>query len=143
MTDLTLEKARQIIATALAKGREMELKPLTIAVLDAGGQLKALEREDGTSTLRAKIAQGKANGSLAVGAGTRTLFKRAQEQPYFVDALNGLADGNLVPVPGGVLIRDGNGKAVGAIGVTGDSSDNDEVCAVVGVEAAGFTADVG
>ena len=143
MTDLSLEKARLIISTALAKGRELDLKPLTIAILDAGGQLKALEREDGTSTLRAKIAQGKANGSLAVGAGTRTLFKRAQEQPYFVDALNGLADGNLVPVPGGVLIRDGSGDAVGAIGVTGDSSDNDEICAVAGVEAAGFTADVG
>ncbi len=143
MTDLTLENARLIISTALAKGREMNLNPLTVAILDAGGQLKALEREDGTSTLRAKIAQGKANGSLAVGAGTRTLFKRAQEQPYFVDALNGLADGNLVPVPGGVLIRDENGKPVGAAGVTGDSSDNDEVCAVAGIEAAGFKADVG
>ncbi len=143
MTELTLNQARLIISTALAKGREMELKPLTIAVLDAGGQLKAFEREDGTSTLRAKIAQGKANGALAVGAGTRTLFKRAQEQPYFVDALNGLADGNLVPVPGGVLIRDGNGKAIGAVGVTGDTSDNDEVCAVAGVEAADLKADVG
>ncbi len=143
MTDLTLEKARLIISTALAKGRELELKPLTVAILDAGGQLKALEREDGTSTLRAKIAQGKANASLAVGAGSRTLFKRAQEQPYFVDALNGLADGNIVPVPGGVLIRDGDGKPVGAVGITGDTSDNDEICAIAGVEAAGFTADVG
>lgn len=143
MTDLTLENARLIISTALAKGREMNLNPLTVAILDAGGQLKALEREDGTSTLRAKIAQGKANGSLAVGAGTRTLFKRAQEQPYFVDALNGLAAGNLVPVPGGVLIRDETGKPVGAVGVTGDSSDNDEICAVAGIEAAGFKADVG
>ena len=143
MTDLTLETARLIITTALAKGREMGLNPLTVAVLDAGGQLKALEREDGTSNLRAKIAQGKANGALAVGAGTRTLFKRAQEQPYFVDALNGLADGNIVPVPGGVLIRDADGKPLGAVGVTGDSSDNDEVCAVAGIETAGFTADVG
>lgn len=143
MTDLTLENARLIISTALAKGREMNLNPLTIAILDAGGQLKALEREDGTSTLRAKIAEGKANGALAVGAGTRTLFKRAQEQPYFVDALNGLAGGNLVPVPGGVLIRDESGKPVGAVGVTGDSSDNDEVCAVAGIEAAGFKPDVG
>ncbi|TQV81619.1 GlcG/HbpS family heme-binding protein [Denitrobaculum tricleocarpae] len=143
MTDLTLEKARVIISTALSRGREMELNPLTVAILDAGGQLKALEREDGTSTLRTKIAQGKANGALAVGAGTRTLFKRAQEQPYFVDALNGLADGNIVPVPGGVLIRDSDGKPVGAVGVTGDSSDNDEICAVAGIEAAGFKADVG
>lgn len=143
MTDLTLEKARLIISTALAKGRELDLKPLAVAVLDSGGQLKAFEREDGTSTLRAKIAQGKANASLAVGAGSRTLFKRAQEQPYFVNALNGLADGNLVPVPGGVLIRNETGQAVGAIGVTGDTSDNDETCAVAGVEAAGFTADVG
>lgn len=143
MTDLTLETARLIITTALAKGREMGLNPLTVAVLDAGGQLKALEREDGTSNLRAKIAQGKANGALAVGAGTRMLFKRAQEQPYFVDALNGLADGNIVPVPGGVLIRDTDGKPLGAVGVTGDSSDNDEVCAVAGIETAGFKADVG
>ena len=140
---ITIEAARQIIAAALAKGREMGLNPLSIAVLDAGGHLKAFEREDGASNLRFKVAFGKANGALAMGIGSRALFKRAQEQPYFVGALNGLTDGNLVPVPGGVLVKDKAGAVVGAVGVTGDTSDNDEVCAVAGIEAAGLGAETG
>ena len=139
---LTLEHAQTIVTTALAKGRQLELKPLTVAVLDAGGHLKALAREDGASNLRPGIAQGKANGAIAMGLGSRALFKRAQEQPYFVQAMNGLAGGSLVPVPGGVLIRDGE-AIVGAVGITGDTSDNDETCAVAGIEAAGFAADTG
>ena len=139
---LTLEDAKSMAEAALAKGREMELQPLCVVVLDAGGHMKTLLREDGTSTLRPQIATGKAHGAIAVGLGSRALYKRAQEQPYFVHALNGLADGSLVPVPGGVLIKR-DGVILGAVGVTGDNSDNDEVCAVAGIQSAGFDADTG
>jgi uncharacterized protein GlcG (DUF336 family) len=139
---ISLDTAQKIIDVALARGRELNLKPLTVAVLDAGGHLKALAREDGTSTLRPGIAQGKATGAIALGIGSRAIFARAQEQPYFVQAMNGLTNGTLVPVPGGVLIKDG-GEIIGAVGVTGDTSDNDEICAVAGIEAAGLTAEAG
>lgn len=139
---LSLDVAQAIVATALAKGRELGLKPLTVAVLDAGGHLKALAREDATSTLRPDIAQGKARGAIALGLGSRAIFNRAREQPYFIQSINALANGSLVPVPGGVLIRS-DGSIIGAVGVTGDSSDNDEICAVAAIEAAGFTADPG
>lgn len=139
---LSLDQAQTIINAALNKGRELDLKPLTVAVLDAGGHIKALLRQDGTSTLRPKIAHGKAHGAIALGLGSRTIFNRAQEQPYFVSAINNLADGALVPVPGGVLIKE-NGTIIGAVGITGDNSDNDETCAIAGIEAAGFTADPG
>jgi uncharacterized protein GlcG (DUF336 family) len=140
---LTLEQARKIIAAALDKGVTMKLKPLTVAVLDAGGALIALERSDGTSRMRPDIAIGKANGAIALGMGSRSIFKRAQEQPYFVQAMNSLAGGALVPVPGGVLIRSETGDIVGAVGITGDNSDNDEACAVAAIEAIGFSADTG
>jgi uncharacterized protein GlcG (DUF336 family) len=140
---LTLDNARTIVSTALAKGAEMGLKPLTVAVLDAGGALVALERSDGASRMRPEIAMGKANGAIALGMGSRAIFKRAQEQPYFVQSMNALARGVLVPVPGGVLIRDKAGAIVGAVGITGDTSDNDEACAIAGIEAAGFAADGG
>jgi uncharacterized protein GlcG (DUF336 family) len=139
---LTLELAFELIAAAREKSREMNLKPLTLAVLDEGGHLKALAREDGTSTLRAEIAQGKARGAIAMGLGSRALFRRAQEQPYFIQAMNNLADGSLVPVPGGVLIRK-DGEIIGALGITGDSSDNDEACAIHAIERVGLTADAG
>lgn len=139
---LTLAIAQQILSTALAKGRELQLKPLTVAVLDAGGHLKALAREDGTSTLRPDIAMGKASGAIALGIGSRAIFRRAQEQAFFIQSVNALAGGALVPVPGGVLIRD-KGDIIGAVGITGDSSDMDEICAVTAIEAAGFTADTG
>ena len=140
---ITLAQANAIIEVALAKAAEMKLKPLTVAVLDAGGHLKALARQDDTSTLRPEVAQGKARGAISLGLGSRAIFKRAQEQPFFVQAINGLAGGSLVPVPGGVLVRDAAGAIVGAVGITGDSSDNDEACAVAAIEAAGFTADPG
>lgn len=139
---LTLEVAQSIISTAIAKGHELGLNPLTVAVLDAGGHVKALAREDNTSTLRPDIATGKAHGAIALGLGSRTIFNRAKEQPYFIQAMNGLANGSLVPVPGGVLIRE-SGEIIGAVGITGDSSDNDEACAITAIEAAGFTADPG
>jgi uncharacterized protein GlcG (DUF336 family) len=140
---LTLDQARTLVSTALAKGTEMGLKPLTVAVLDAGGALVVLERSDGSSRMRPDIAMGKANGAIALGMGSRAIFKRAQEQPYFIQSLNALAKGVLLPVPGGVLIRDKAGAIVGAVGITGDTSDNDEACAVAGIEAIGLVADGG
>lgn len=142
MTTLTLDTARTIIAAALAKGAELKLKPLTVAVLDAGGALVALERQDGASRMRPDIAIGKANGAVQMGMGSRALWKRAEEQPYFIQSMNALAGGSLVPVPGGVLIRQ-DGAILGAVGITGDTSDNDETAAVTGIEAAGLTADKG
>ena len=143
MADLTLDVARKILDTALAKGVEKKLKPLVVAVLDARGCVKASAAQDGTSLLRGEIAHGKAYGALAMGMGSRALFQRAQEQAYFVSAVNTLAQGRMVPVPGGVLILDDNGALLGAVGVSGDTSDNDEICAVAGIEAAGLKANAG
>lgn len=142
MTALTLDAARTIIQAALAKGRELDLKPLSVAVLDAGGHLKAFEREDGASLLRPQVAHGKAYGALSLGMGSRAIMNRAESQAYFIGAVNTLAGGALVPVPGGVLIRSG-GEIVGAVGITGDTSDNDETAAIAGIEAAGMEADAG
>ncbi len=137
MSDLTLDIARKILDAALAKAVEKKLKPLVITVLDVRGAVKVTAAQDGTSLMRAEIAHGKAYGALALGMGSRALFQRAQEQPYFVSAVNTMAKGQLVPVPGGVLIQDGT-KLLGAVGVSGDTSDNDEICAIAGIEAAGL-----
>ena len=137
MAELTLDVARKILDAALAKGVEKKLKPLVITILDARGCVKVTAAQDGTSLMRAEIAHGKAYGALALGMGSRALFQRAQEQAYFVSAVNTLAQGRLVPVPGGVLIQ-GDGGLLGAVGVSGDTSDNDEACAVAGIEAAGL-----
>ncbi|WP_062227974.1 GlcG/HbpS family heme-binding protein [Aureimonas frigidaquae] len=139
---LNLDTARTIISAALAKASDAGFKPLTVAVLDAGGALVALERQDGSSRMRPDIAIGKANGAIALGMGSRAIFKRAEEQPYFIQSMNALAGGKLVPVPGGVLIRQ-DGAIVGAVGITGDTSDNDEIAAKAGIEAAGLTPDAG
>ena len=139
---LNLDTARTIISAALAKASDAGFKPLTVAVLDAGGSLVALERQDGSSRMRPDIAIGKANGAIALGMGSRAIFKRAEEQPYFIQSMNALAGGKLVPVPGGVLIRQ-DGAIVGAVGITGDTSDNDEIAAKAGIEAAGLTPDAG
>ena len=139
---MNLELANALITSALEYRREHNMKPLTIAVIDAGGHLVALQREDGTSNLRPEIAQGKAKGAVAMGLGSRALFTRAQEQPFFIDAMNALNRGQLVPVPGGVLIyRDET--LIGAVGITGDSSDNDEACAVSALRVHGLTAGTG
>lgn len=143
MTDLTLDTARTILDASLAKAAEMKLKPMAMVILDARGCLKAAVVQDGTSLLRSEVAHGKAYGALALGMGSRAIFKRANEQPYFVDAINTMARGALVPVPGGVLIKDKAGKLVGAIGLSGDTSDNDETCAVAAIESTGLSADVG
>ena len=110
MSILTLAKSRRIVSTALKKAQELGLtKPMSVAVLDARGTVKAFESQDGSSTLRFKIAFGKANGALALGIGSRAIFERAQQQPFFVQAVNALAQGDLVPVPGGVLVKDRKG----------------------------------
>ena len=142
MAELTLDVARTILDAALAKAGALKLKPLVIAILDARGALKLTAAQDGTSLMRAEIAHGKAYGALAMGLGSRALFQRAQEQPYFIDAVNTIAKGALVPVPGGVLIMDGT-TLLGAVGISGDTSDNDEACAVAGIQAAVLTANAG
>src|ERR1700755_3266240 len=143
MTELTLDVARKILDAALAKAVEKKFKPLVITILDVRGAVKVTAAQDGTSLMRAEIAQGKAWGALAMGMGSRALFQRAQEQAYFVSAVNALALGRLVPVPGGVLMHDASGALLGAVGVSGDTSDNDEICAIAGIEAAGRKANAG
>jgi uncharacterized protein GlcG (DUF336 family) len=143
MTDLTLDVARKILDAALAKVIEKKLKPMVITVLDARGCVKATVAQDGTSLMRGEIAHGKAYGALALGMGSRAIFQRAQEQPYFVDAISTMTRGAMIPVPGGVLFHDASGALLGAIGISGDTSDNDEICAVAGIEAAGLKANAG
>lgn len=137
--EITLRKARTIVRKALEKGREFDLKPLAVVVLDAGGHVKAFEREDGASPGRFAIAQAKAYGAIMLGMGGTAQKARADEQAYFMTALNGLYDGKVVPVPGGVLVLDKKGSVIGAVGVTGDISENDLVAALAGIEAAGLT----
>ncbi|MEW9612683.1 heme-binding protein [Shinella sp. S4-D37] len=142
MAELTLAAANIIIAAALEAGTKAGFKPLTVAVLDAGGHLKAFQKQDGASMLRYEIAFGKAYGSLAVGMGSRWLDRNAKERPHFIEGLTAVSGGRIVAVPGGVLIRDAAGALLGAVGITGDTSDNDETCAVAGIEAAGLVAQV-
>jgi uncharacterized protein GlcG (DUF336 family) len=140
---LTLDHAMTIATTALKAGGEHKMKPLAVVVLDARGAVKATLVQDKTSLLRSDIAHGKAYGALALGMGSRAIFKRANEQPYFVDAINTMARGALVPVPGGVLIEAADGAVIGAVGVSGDTSDNDEIAALAGITAAGFKGNAG
>lgn len=139
---LTLDQAQGIIRDCLEWRKTNGLKPLTVAVLDSGGFLLALAREDGTSNLRPEIAQGKARGAVSMGLGSRALYERAKTEPFFIQAMNALSGGSLVPVAGGVLIKQ-DGAIVGAVGITGDTSGNDEACAIAAIEKAGYTADGG
>lgn len=139
---ITLDKARTIIRKALEKGRELELKPLSAVVLDAGGHVLAFEREDGAAPGRFAIAHGKAHGAVMLGMAGTAQMARAEQQAYFMNAVNGLFGGQVVPVPGGVLLRDGSGAVIGAVGVTGDSSDNDAAAAMAGIGAAGLTGEI-
>lgn len=140
---LSLTQASTIVDAALAKARALNLKPIAIAVLDARGVLVAFKGEDGGNLLRPDIARGKAYSCLGLNRGGRQLQELATDRPHFALALAGIADGKFVPLPGGVLVRDARGQILGAVGVSGDTSDNDEVCAVAGVEAAGLAADTG
>ena len=141
MNDLTLRKAKIIIRKALEKGKELGFKPLSVAVLDAGGHLIAFERSDGAAPGRVAVATGKAHGAVMLGMAGRAQMARAEQQAYFMQAVNGALQGQVVPVPGGVLIRDAKLNVVGAVGLTGDLSDNDEICAIAGVEATNLTAE--
>ena len=143
MTELTLDLARTIAEAALKTAREKSFKPLSIVVYDVRGALKALLSEDGTSLKRAEIAMGKAYGALSLGVGSRAIHKMATDRPFFVAAATHAVGGQLVPVPGGVLIKDAGGRILGAVGVSGDTSDNDEIAAAGGIEAAGLVSDAG
>lgn len=134
---LTLEKASIICDKALEKARAMKIRPLCVAVLDDGGNLKALKREDGASVLRPTIAIGKAWGAVGMGESSRSLANRLNERPAFLGALSDMSGGKVVPVPGGVLIMDGN-EIIGAAGASGATADEDEACVVAGIAAAGL-----
>ncbi len=139
---ISLRKARTIIRKALEKGHEMELKPLSVVVLDAGGHVIAFEREDGAAPGRFAIAQGKAYGSVMLGMAGTAQMQRAEAQAYFMASVNGAYGGQVIPVPGGILLRDKKGAVIGAVGVTGDTSDNDAVAGMAGIEAAGLTGEI-
>ena len=140
---MKLDVAQKMVSAALTFARRKSMKPLSVVVLDARGALKAAASEDGTSLKRAEIAIGKAHGALAMGMGTRSLFTRVQQQPYFIAAVSHVVGGSLIPVPGGVLIQDAGGVLIGALGISGDTSDNDEAAAMAGIEAAGCKGDPG
>jgi uncharacterized protein GlcG (DUF336 family) len=140
---ISLIQATMIVDNALAQGRSMKLPPLSVAVLDAGGYLVSFKRENGSSLFRPEIAQAKAWGALGMGVGSRALAQRASVAPAFMSAVNALAGGRLIPVPGGVLIRSSDNAIIGAVGITGAQSDQDETCAVAAIESAGFNADTG
>ena len=141
MSNVTLAQAQTIITAALQLARTRNFAPMGVVVLDSRGVLKAFAAEDGTSLRRSDIAIGKAHGALALGVGSRTLGKRAEERPHFITAVTDAIGGSLIPVAGGVLIRGADGALIGAVGVTGDTSDNDEAAALAGIAAAGLTAD--
>jgi uncharacterized protein GlcG (DUF336 family) len=143
MISLSLHQADGIVDAGLNRARELSLKPLTIAVLDAGGHLVAFKRQDRSGILRPDIAQGKAWGTLGMGLGGRALAQRAEMAPAFFTSLASVSHGRVVPVPGGVLVLATNGDIVGAVGISGDHPDHDEACAVFGIEQVGLLADTG
>jgi uncharacterized protein GlcG (DUF336 family) len=140
MNRISLDQANSIIAGAFAKGKEMGFKPLSIAVLDPGGHLIAFARSDSSSNMRAQIAMGKAGGALALGVSSATIGKMAADRPTFIAALGPISQHGVIPAAGGVIVVDANGEPLGAVGVTGDTSDNDELCALAGIAGAGLTA---
>ena len=139
MHRLTLAQANAMIDAAFAKGAELGLKPLTVTIHDPGGHMIACQRQDGASTMRVKLAGGKACGALALGVSSRKIGDMALERPHFVAAVDAMAEGGMVPAAGGVIVSDGQ-DIVGAVGVTGDTSDNDEACALAAIEAQGLKA---
>lgn len=137
MAYITLEQAQAVVLAALEEGRALGLKPLSVAVLDAGGHLVAFAREDASSNLRPQIAIAKASGALALGVSSRSIGEMALDRPTFINAAAGLAPGGIIPAAGGLLIQSGH-ATIGAVGVTGDLSDNDEKCAAAGIAAIGL-----
>ncbi|MEP1537496.1 MAG: heme-binding protein [Paracoccaceae bacterium] len=139
---VSANKARTIVRKTIEKGRELELKPLSVIVLDAGGNVVNFERSDGSSPGRFAIAHGKAYGAVMLGMAGTAQMARAEQQAYFMNAVNGAFGGQVVPVPGGILLYDKRGRIIGAVGVTGDTSDNDVIAGQAGVEAAGLVAEI-
>ncbi|MGZ5052458.1 MAG: GlcG/HbpS family heme-binding protein [Methylobacter sp.] len=142
MKSLTLEKANIIINAAINKARKLNMAPVTVVVLDESGHLKAMQREDGSTVIREQIATAKAWGAVSMGISSRSLASVAEDRPDFMNALLNMAGGKIMPVPGGVLIRDTKNHIIGAVGISGDSSDQDERCAIAGIEAVGFIAGI-
>ena len=142
MAGISLDQARTIIRAAQKSGRGLNLKALSVVVLDAGGHVQAFEREDGAAPGRFAIAHGKAYGAVMLGMAGTAQMARAESQAYFMAAVNGVYGGQVVPVPGGMLVRDSSGDVIGAVGVTGDTSDNDAAAAVTGIEAAGLHGEI-
>jgi uncharacterized protein GlcG (DUF336 family) len=140
---VTLAQASTIVDVALKKARELKQMPQTLVVLDTGGHVVCAKREDGSGIIRFEIAVGKAYGALGMGWGSRTMMERAAQNPNFLTAISAASGGRLVPNPGGVLIRDAGNQIIGALGISGDTADNDEIIAVAGIEAAGLKADPG
>lgn len=140
MNVISLAKAKKIITHALNAGDDAGMMPLSAAVVDAGGNLIAFERGDGASVGRFELADGKANAAIMLGIPTSAIMARAEQQPYFASSLSAAYKGRFVPMAGGVLVIDTLGNIIGAVGVTGDSSENDAAAAVVGIETAGFGA---
>jgi uncharacterized protein GlcG (DUF336 family) len=140
MPSLTLAQANKIVEAALAKAREMKIKPLAVAVLDSSGHLKSLQREDEASMFRVDVAMGKAWASVGMGASSRTLLARAKENPQFYGALAATAQGKFLPQTGAVLIKDAAGNILGAAGASGGTGDEDEAACIAGIAAAGLMA---
>jgi uncharacterized protein GlcG (DUF336 family) len=141
MTKLTLDAAKAIANAAIARARELDFMPLTVAVLDAGGHLVAFLREDGSGIMRPDVAIGKAWGAIGMGVNTRMLRDRLADRPTFQNALAAASGGRFIPVPGGVLIRDEDGAVIGGVGISGDTSDKDEACAIWAIEQSGLRSD--
>lgn len=143
MSKLTLAKANRVIALALARAKESGFKPLAVVVLDSGGAVKAAQLQDGVAYGRFEVASGKARASLVVGSGSRALHDQAASRPHFLQGVSSVIAGGIVPVPGGASIRNAKGEVIGAVGISGDTSDNDEMAAVAGIEGAGLVAVTG
>jgi uncharacterized protein GlcG (DUF336 family) len=141
MSGLTLKQANTIIDKALAKAREMKIKPLGVIVLDASGHPVAAQREDGASMFRLDVAKGKAWGAVAMGCSSRALAKRAKDNPNFMITLAATAEGKFLPQTGAVVIRNAQGEIIGSAGASGGTGDEDEACCAYGVEQAGLVAD--
>lgn len=140
MTTLTLEKANQIITAALAQSKQAGYQPMGIAVLDDAGHLKAFAREDGASMFRFDVARAKAWGAVGMGVSSRLLGERAKGNPNFFVSLAATSEGRFLPQTGAVLIKDAQGRVIGAVGASGGTGDEDEAICIAGVQAAGFAA---
>lgn len=141
MHDLTLQQANQLIQVVLSTAREKQMPPIAVAVLDTGGHLKAFQREDGVSFLRVQIAQAKAWGALGMGINTDAIAVRYQKddlQRGFINALNAMTTGQLIPLPGGILVRNIEGHIIAAVGAAGGESQDDEACVIAGIKAIGL-----